>query len=159
MTGSSEKGGIKVVVSNRKARHEYRIDDRYEAGMQLTGSEVKSLREGKANLQEAYCKIEDGEVFLVGCHIAPFSHAGYSNHEPTRRRKLLLHRREIQKLKKGTNEKGYTIVPLKIYFKGGFAKLEIGLAKGKKSYDKRQDIAERDSKRRLRQLSSERSKR
>jgi len=150
--------GIKIVVNNRKARHDFRIEERFEAGMQLTGSEVKSLRDGKVNLQEAYCKVEDNEIFLVGCHIAPFAQATHVNHDPVRRRKLLLHRREITKLKRGTQEKGYTLVPLKIYFKAGLAKLEIGLGKGKKTFDKRHDVAERDSKRRLQKLTRHRSK-
>ncbi len=149
----------KIVVRNRKARHEYRIEETFEAGLSLTGSEVKSLRAGNAHLQEAYCKVELGEAFLIGCHIAQFTHATYNNHDPVRKRKLLLHRREINKLKRSTSEKGFTIVPLSIYFRNGRAKLEIGLAKGKKSHDKRQDIAERDAKRRLRQIQNERSKR
>lgn len=142
--------GIKIITTNRKARHDYYIEDTLEAGMALKGSEVKSIREGKINLQEAFCRIENGEMKLFNCHIAPYSHGGIStNHDPTREKKLLLHRSEIRKWKKATEQQGYTIVPLKVYFKNGYAKLEIGLAKGKKQYDKRADIAEQETKRRL----------
>lgn len=142
--------GIKHIATNRRARHEYYIEDTLEAGMELQGSEVKSIREGNINLQEAFCRIENGEMKLFNCHIAPYSHGSEStNHNPTRDRKLLLHRSEIRKWAKASEQQGYTIVPLKIYFRNGYAKLEIGLAKGKKHYDKRSDIAEQESKRRL----------
>lgn len=141
--------GIKVVVTNRKARFSYQIGDTFEAGMVLTGTEVKSLRDSKVSLQEAYCKVENGEVFLLGMHINPYVHGTHFNHDPMRVRKLLLNRREIRKLEKATQQKGATIVPLRIYFKKGRAKVEIGLGTGKKLYDKRADIAERESKRRL----------
>jgi SsrA-binding protein len=140
---------IKIITTNRKARHDYRIEDTLEAGLVLQGTEVKSLREGKANLQDAYCTVQRGEMVLLGCHISPYSHGNQFNHEPTRPRKLLLHRREIDKWDKALQQKGYTIVPLKLYFKDGYAKVEIGLARGKKLYDKRADIAERETKRRL----------
>ena len=140
---------IKLITSNRKARHDYHIEDTLEAGLVLAGTEVKSLREGRANLQDAYCHVERGEMYLVGAHISPYSHGNIHNHEPTRRRKLLLHRREIDRWRKASEQKGYTIVPLKLYFKRGKAKIEIGLARGKKLYDKRHDIAERETKRRL----------
>lgn len=142
--------GIKIIAKNRKARHEYYIEETLEAGMALKGSEVKSIREGKINLQEAFCRIENGEMKLFNCHIAPYSHGDESTtHNPTRDRKLLLHRSEIRKWKKAAEQQGYTIVPLMVYFRNGNAKLEIGLAKGKKFYDKRSDVAEQESKRRL----------
>lgn len=141
--------GTKTIVSNRKARFEYHIDDRFEAGLVLTGTEVKSLRTGKANLQEAFCAAVAGELFLQQCHIAPYAHGNRANHDPLRPRKLLLHRKEIEKLAKAAQQKGYTIIPLRLYFKDGRAKLEIGLGKGKKIHDKRADIADRESKRRL----------
>ena len=145
--------GIKIVATNRKARHEYHIEDRLEAGMALKGSEVKSIREGRINIGEAYCRVENGEMKLFNCHIATYEPGGeYFNHDPTRDRKLLMHRREIYRWKKAAEQQGYTIIPLKVYFRHGYAKLEIGLAKGKKHYDKRQDIAERETKRRLEQL-------
>ena len=147
---------IKIITKNRKATYEYHIEERFEAGMVLTGTEVKSLREGKANLQEAYCSVESGELALRGCHIAPYAHGNRANHEPLRPRKLLMHRKEIEKLDKAARQKGYTIIPLKLYFKNGKAKLELGIGKGKKLYDKRADIADRDSKRRLDRLRSNR---
>ena len=140
---------VKVVITNRKARHEYELLDRVEAGIALQGTEVKSLRAGKVNLQEAFCVVDGAGVELVGCHIAPYEHGGYANHDATRRRRLLLHKREVEKFKKGIEQKGLTIVPLRIYFKNGWAKVEIALARGKKLHDKRRDIAERDTKRRL----------
>jgi len=143
---------IKIVTSNRKATFEYHIEERFEAGIVLTGTEVKSLRAGKANLQEAYCMVEGGEMVIRGCHIAPYEHGNRANHDPNRTRKLLLHKKEIEKIDKAARQKGYTIVPLKLYFKNGTAKLEIGLGKGKKLYDKRADIAERESNRRLDRL-------
>ncbi len=141
--------GVKIITTNRKARYEYHIDDTLEAGLVLTGTEVKSLREGRANLQDAFCTVKDGEMVLLNFHISPYSHGNLFNHEPVRPRKLLLHRREIAKWAKASQQKGYTIIPLKVYFKNGFAKVEIGLARGKKLYDKREDIAERETKRRL----------
>ncbi|MFT5144726.1 MAG: SsrA-binding protein [Rhodothermales bacterium] len=139
----------KTIVSNRKAWYEYHIQDQVEAGLVLTGTEIKSLRTGKANLQEAFCSIRDGEMFLLQCHIAPYDFGNIMNHEPLRPRKLLLHKKEIERFAKSTTQKGYTIIPLRLYFKDGRAKLEIGLGKGKKLYDKRADTADRDSKRRL----------
>ncbi len=141
--------GIQIVTSNRKATHEYHIDERVEAGMVLQGTEVKSIRDGKVNLQEAYCSVERGEMMLLQCHIAPYSHGNRANHDPVRPRKLLLHRREIVRLEKAAAQKGYTLIALKIYFKKGKAKIEIGLGKGKKLFDKRADIAERDVKRKM----------
>lgn len=141
--------GIKIVTTNRQARREYHIEEALEAGIALVGTEVKSLRAGKANLQDAYCKVKDGEMLLLNLHISPYSHGNQFNHDPVRPRKLLMHKREIVKWGKKTEQKGFTIVPLKIYFKNSRAKVEIGLARGKKLYDKRSDLAERDSKRRL----------
>lgn len=150
--------GEKVVATNRKARHEYRIDDRVEAGLVLTGTEVKSLRAGNANLQEAYCTVDAGNMVLRKCHIAPYDHGNVNNHDPVRPRRLLMHKREISRWAKAVQQKGYTIIPLKLYFKEGFAKLEIGLGKGKKLYDKREDIADRESRRRLEKVNRQRSR-
>ena len=147
--------GIKIITTNRKARHEYHITDTLEAGIVLQGTEVKSLREGRANLQDAFCTVVDAEMMLMQCHISPFKHGGHYNHDPTRPRKLLLHRKEIDKFDAAVQQKGYTIIPLKLYFKSGRVKVEIGLAKGKKLYDKRSDIADRDSKRRLDRIMKE----
>lgn len=138
---------IKVVSENRKAWHDYFIDETYEAGLVLTGTEVKSLRLGHANLRDSYAMVEGGEVFLYNVHISPFEQGNRFNHEPLRKRKLLMHRQEIVRLFGRVREKGYTLVALKLYFKRGRAKVEIGLARGKKQYDKRHDIAERDAKR------------
>lgn len=142
---SSER--IKLIAQNKKARHEYFIHDEYEAGLVLVGSEVKSLRAGKANLKDAYGKIKNGEVWVHQMHISPYPYAYYNNHDPLRPRKLLLHNYEIKKLYGKLNEKGMSLIPLKLYFKGGKVKLSLGVAKGKKKYDKRQTIRERDEKR------------
>jgi len=139
--------GIKIVADNRKARHDYLIHESFEAGIVLTGTEVKSLRAGKANLKDAYAKVEHLELMLHNMHISPYEAGNRFNHEPLRIRKLLMHRSEIDKLIGKTQEKGYTLVPLKLYFTHGIAKLQIGLVTGKKNYDKRQDMAERDAKR------------
>ncbi|MDU2063596.1 MAG: SsrA-binding protein SmpB [Sporomusaceae bacterium] len=141
------KTGIKIVAENRKARHDYFIHESYEAGIALTGTEVKSLRAGKANLKDGFARIENAEVMLHNVHISPFEQGNRYNHEPLRTRKLLLHKREIMKLIGQTQTKGYTLVPLKIYFARGKAKLQLGLASGKKNYDKRQDLAAREAKR------------
>lgn len=140
---------IKIVTTNRKAYHDYIILETYEAGIELVGTEVKSLREGKCNLKDSYATIKDGEIFLLNVHISPYSHGTAFNHEPTRTRKLLLHRSEIDKLTGKIKERGLTLVPLKVYFKKGRAKVELGLAKGKHTYDKRKDIAKRDMEREL----------
>src|SRR6478735_7502092 len=139
--------GRKVVAQNKKARHDYLIEDVYEAGMVLTGSEVKSLREGRASLVDGFAQVRDGEMYLHGVHIPEYTQATWTNHEPRRVRKLLLHRGEIDKLIAKTRESGLTLVPLVLYFKDGKAKVEIALARGKKSYDKRHALAERDAKR------------
>jgi len=138
---------MKIVAQNRKAYHDYSIEDTLEAGMQLLGTEVKSLRDGKANLKDSYVLIKDTGVFLFNCHISPYTHGNIMNHEPLRTRKLLLHRKEIERLKGKAQIKGYTLIPLKIYFKGPFAKVEIGLGKGKREYEKRETIKEREAKR------------
>ena len=138
-----------IVTKNRKAFHDYFIQETYEAGLMLVGTEVKSLREGKANLKESYALIKDGEMFLLNCHISPYSHGNLQNHDPLRTRKLLLHKREISKLWAKTSQQGLTLIPLKLYFKDGKAKVEIGLAKGKRQYEKRESIKEREVKREI----------
>ena len=140
---------IKIIAKNRKAYHDYHIEETFEAGISLVGTEVKSLREGKANLKESYVIIKNNEAFLFGCHISPYTHGNIQNHEPLRTRKLLLHRKEIDKLWGSISRKGLALVPLKLYFKGGKAKLEIGLAKGKKQYEKRDTIKEREANREI----------
>lgn len=141
---------VKVVASNPKAFHDYFIEDRYEAGIVLTGSEIKSVREGRVNLRDSFVLIKDGEAWLMDAHIAPYKQAGRENHDPRRPRKLLLHRYQINRLMGKVKEKGYTIVPLQMYIKGRWAKVEIALAKGKKLYDKRRAIAEREAERKIR---------
>lgn len=137
---------MKVVCQNKKAFYDYSIEDTLEAGLSLLGTEVKSLRDGKANLKDSYVLIKDSEAFLFNCHISPYSHGNIMNHEPLRTRKLLLHKKEIERLKGKLVQKGYTLLPLKIYFKGPVAKVEIGLGKGKKQYEKRETIKEREAK-------------
>lgn len=144
--------GEEIVCVNRQARHNYFIDETYEAGLILVGSEVKSLRDGKANLVDSYARIQKGEAYLVNTHISPYAGANRFNHEPTRTRKLLLHAREIDRLTGKTKERGLTLIPLKIYFKNGRAKVELGLARGKKLYDKRETL-----KRKIAQREVERS--
>jgi len=143
--------GTKLIVSNRRAGYEYELIERVEAGLALQGSEVKSLRAGKANLQDAFAAVEKGNLVLHNLHIAPYDHGGYANHEPTRPRPLLLRRAEIEKLAKAVQQKGLTLIPTRMYFRGGWAKVEIAVARGKKLHDKRHAIAERDAKRRLEQ--------
>lgn len=139
--------GIKLVANNKKAYHDYFIEEKYEAGLSLVGTEVKSLRDGKCSIKEAYVRIEKGEVYVVGMNISPYEKGNIFNRDPLRVRKLLLHKAEINKLLGSSSEQGYTIMPLQVYFKNGRAKIEIGLARGKKNYDKRQDIAKKDMKR------------
>ena len=141
--------GEKLITSNRRASFEYHLDARYEAGLALLGTEVKALRAGKANLQDAWCEFDAQGLVLRGLHISPYEMGGYTNHEPTRPRRLLLHRAELAKLRKGVEVKGFTIVPTRLYFKDGRAKAEIALARGKQLHDKRDAIAERDNKRAL----------
>jgi SsrA-binding protein len=142
-----EKGPIKLVAENRKARHDYLIVDQFEAGLVLTGTEVQSLRLGKANLKDAYAKVKNGEVWLYQMHISPYPFAYYNNHDPLRVRKLLLHKREILRLYAKANEQGHTLVPLKLYFRAGKVKITLALAKGKREFDKREALRERDRKR------------
>jgi len=137
----------KVLAENRKARHDYSIEDQYEAGLVLRGTEVKSLRLGRANLKDSYAKIVNGEVFVYQMHISPYPFAYYDNHDPLRPRKLLLHNAEIKKLFGKVNEKGYSLIPLRLYFVGGKVKMALALAKGKKLYDKRDAIKKRDEQR------------
>jgi SsrA-binding protein len=143
------KEHIKMIADNRKARHDYHILDRYEAGMVLTGTEVKSLRQGKANLKDSYARLKKGELFVLQMHISPYSFAYYDNHEPLRERKLLLHKHEIRQLYGKLNERGFTLVPLRLYFRDGKVKMELALAKGKLKYDKRETIRRRDEQRDL----------
>ncbi len=144
-----ENNPIKIVAVNRKARHDYLIEDKYEAGIVLAGTEVKSLRMGKANLKDSYARIKNGQVFIYQMHIGAYPFAYYDNHDPLRPRKLLLHHYEIKKLYGKVNEKGYSLIPLKLYFKSGKAKLSLALARGKQSHDKRETIRRRDQKREL----------
>jgi len=137
----------RISISNRKARHEYFILEALEAGIVLTGTEVKSVRKGNANLQDSYAELRSGEVWLEGMHISPYEQGNINNHEPRRRRKLLLQKKQIRKLIGGMKEKGLTLIPLSVYFKGPYAKVELALARGKKSYDKRDAIAKRDADR------------
>ncbi len=141
--------GTKLVASNRKASHDYFLEDRFEAGIALMGSEIKSVRDGKVQLREAYVDVKSGQAYLLNAHISPYDPAARDNHDPLRPRRLLLHKKEITKLLEQTQQKGFTIIPTRMYLSKGRAKLEIALAKGKRDYDKRQVIAERDSKREI----------
>ena len=147
--GKKEASDIKVVAKNRKAFHDFHIEEKMEAGLVLRGSEVKSLRDGGASLSDSYAMIKGGEIWLINSHIAQYSPASYANHEPKRTRKLLLHSREKLKLSSTLRQKGYTMVPLMLYFRNGRAKVELGLARGKRKYDKRVAIKERENKREL----------
>jgi SsrA-binding protein len=147
-----------TVALNRRAHHDYAIEQTLEAGIVLTGTEIKSIRAGRVNLAEAYARIERGEAWLIGAHIAPYEQGNRNNHEPTRTRKLLLHRDEIAELIGRTQAKGQTLVPLRLYLHKGMAKLELGVARGKKTYDKRRTIAERDMRRELERQSKARVK-
>ena len=138
---------VKVLIKNKKAHHEYFIEDEFEAGIALVGSEVKSIRAGKANIRDAFVRIKDGEAFIVGMHISPYEKGSVFNQEPLRVRKLLLHKREIVKLLSFVAQKGFTLIPLSVYLKKGKVKLGVGVARGKKLYDKRQTIAEKDAER------------
>lgn len=140
----------RIAISNRKARHDYEVIDTYETGIVLSGSEVKSLRQGKANLQDSYGVLKKGEVWLLNMHINPYEQANQFNHDPLRTRKLLLHKSEIRKLIGKTTEKGLTLIPLKVYFNKGIAKVQLALCKGKKDYDRREDIKKRDADRETR---------
>ena len=148
MTGH-EEGNDKLVTTNRKARYDYTVLDTFEAGIVLTGTEVKSLRNGRANLTDGYAHIKNGEVWLIGMHISPYEQGSYANVDPIRTRKLLLHKKEINKLTARTQQQGLTLVPLKVYFLKNRAKILLGLAQGKKAYDKRHDIAKREVERQI----------
>ena len=143
----AKNDSIKTVCENRKARHDYFIHETYETGIELKGTEVKSLRVGKANLRDSYAEVKDGEIFVEHMHISPYEQGNIFNHDPLRKRKLLMHKREILKLFSKTREKGFTLIPLKIYFKNGRAKLELALASGKHTYDKRAALAEKSAQR------------
>ena len=141
------KESIKLIANNKKAYHDYFIEDKYEAGISLAGTEVKSLRMGKCSVKESFIRVEKGEVFIYGMHISPYEKGNIFNKDPLRTRKLLLHRHEIHKIAGKMAEKGYTVVPLQVYFRGSLVKVEIALARGRKLYDKRQDIAKKDQRR------------
>ena len=152
------KPGIKIIAENRRARAEFFIEETYEAGLVLTGTEVKSLREGRANLKEAFGEVREGEAWLVDCHISPYAQGNIFNHDPTRPRKLLLHKEEIKRLLGRTQEKGFTLVPLKMYFSKGKAKVEMGLGKGKKLHDRREELKARAAGREVERALRERNK-
>ena len=143
----AKKPGIKLIANNKKAFHDYFIEDTYEAGIALAGTEVKSLRMGKCSVKESFVRVEKGEIYIYGMNISPYEKGNIFNRDPLRPKKLLMHKDEIRKLTGKISEKGFTIVPLQVYFKDGRAKIEIGLARGKKLYDKRQDIAKKDQRR------------
>jgi SsrA-binding protein len=143
------KQSVKQVAANRKAFHDYFIEDKYEAGIELAGTEVKSIRQGAVNLRDAFCSVKGGEMFLYGMHVSPYEKGNIFNKDPRRTRKLLLHRREIRKLQAKVQQDGYSLIPLSLYFSGPRVKVELALAKGKKLYDKREDAARRDAKREM----------
>lgn len=144
-----EKSGIKIAAQNRKAHHDYFVEDRYEAGIELFGTEVKSIRTGALNLKDSFCIAKNGEIYVYGMHISPYEHGNIFNRDPVRPRRLLMHKREIRKLQALVQQDGMALVPLSIYFKNSRVKVEVGVCKGKKNYDKRQAIAKRDSKREI----------
>lgn len=148
----------KIIADNRKARHDFHIHDTYEAGIALTGTEVKSIRQGRLNLKDSFCRIENGEMLLYGVHISPYEQGNQFNHEPERTRKLLMHKNEIHKLLGQVKEKGYSLIPLNFHFTRGYVKVSVGLVTGKKNYDKRQDMAERDAKRDIQRRMKEQSR-
>lgn len=143
---------MKIITQNKKARHEYFIEDTYEAGIKLEGSEIKSIRQGKANINEAYIDIKDGEIYIIGMHISKYKESSIFNHDEKRDRKLLMHKREILRLQNRKDRDGYTLIPLKLYFKEALVKVEVGVAKGKKLYDKRESLKEKAIERRLREI-------
>ena len=152
------KGFGKTVSQNKKAYHDYFIEETFETGMVLQGTEIKSIRAGRINMKDAFARVQQGEVFIHNMHISPYEQGNRYNHEPLRTRKLLLHRREINKLIGMTKEEGYTLVPLKVYMKNGFAKLLLGLGKGKKKYDKREDLKRKEAKREIERAFRDRQK-
>ena len=144
-----DKSGTKTIAQNRKAYHDYFVEDRYEAGIELFGTEVKSIRAGTLNLKDAYCTVKDGELFVHGMHISPYEKGNIFNKDPVRPKRLLLHKREIRKLHDLQKQEGYALIPLSVYFKNSRVKVELGLCKGKKTYDKREAVAKRDAKREM----------
>ena len=144
-----EKKGVKIAAQNRKAHHDYYVEEKYEAGIELAGTEVKSVRAGTLNLKDSYCSVKDGELFVLGMHISPYEKGNIFNKDPERVRRLLMHKREIRKLHALVKQDGYTLVPLSVYFRDSRVKLEIGLCRGKKNYDKRDASAQRDAKREM----------
>lgn len=144
-----EKKGVKLAAQNRKARHDYFVEEQYEAGIELAGTEVKSIRAGTLNLKDSYCTVKDGELFLLGMHISPYGKGNIFNKDPVRPRRMLMHKREIRKLHALVKQDGYTLIPLSVYFKDAKVKIEVGLCKGKKNYDKRDSAAQRDAKREI----------
>lgn len=144
-----EKKGIKIAAQNRKAFHDYFVEDRYEAGVELFGTEVKSIRAGTLNLKDSFCQTKDGEIFAYGVHISPYDKGNIFNKDPDRPKRLLMHKREIRKLHDLQKQQGYALIPLSVYFKDSRVKLELGLCKGKKTYDKREAVAKRDAKREM----------
>jgi SsrA-binding protein len=150
--GSGDEKPRKVISDNRRARHEYEILETFEAGIELSGTEVKSLRQGKANLQDSFARVEENELWLYNCHISPYDHGNRFNHDPIRKRRLLMHHKQILKIKSRMQEKGLTLIPLKLFFKGNWAKLDLALSRGKQLYDKRDSIKQRDSQRQLDRL-------
>ena len=146
---ADKKGGVKIAAQNKKAYHDYFVEEKYEAGIELFGTEVKSIRAGSVNLKDSYCDIKDGELFVIGMHVSPYEHGNIFNRDPLRRRKLLMHKREIMKLHGLVAQKGMSLIPLSLYFKNSHVKVELGLCRGKKMYDKRDSIAERDANREI----------
>lgn len=140
---------VKIVAQNKKAYHEYFVDEKFEAGLELTGTEVKSVRKGAVNLKDAFCRVEDGEMLVFGMHISPYENGNIFNREPMRTRKLLMHKKEIMRLLGQVGQKGYALIPLSVYFRGKWAKMEVGLCRGKKLYDKRDAAAEKSAKREM----------
>ena len=155
---ADKKTGNKIIAQNRQARHEYFVDERYEAGIALYGTEVKSIRAGAVNLKDSYCDIKDGEIFVKGMHISPYEQGNIFNKDPLRDKKLLMHKREIMKLQGLVAQKGFTLIPLSLYFSGSHVKVEIGLCRGKKLYDKRDDAAKRDADRLIERSMRDRNK-
>ncbi len=151
-----EKNGIKIAAQNRKARHDYFVEDTYEAGIELFGTEVKSIRQGTLNLKDSYCVVKNGELLVLSMHISPYEKGNIFNRDPDRPKRLLMHKREIMKLHSLVQQDGYALIPLQVYFKNARVKVEIGLCKGKKNYDKRESIAQRDAKREMDRTMKER---
>jgi len=152
------KGAGKVVAQNKKAYHDYFIEETYEAGIVLQGTEIKAIRAGRVNLKDSYARIHNGEIFIIGMHVSPYEQGNRYNHDPLRERKLLMHKREIAKLFGDTREAGYSLIPLKLYLKNGFCKVLLGLAKGKKNYDKREDLKKKEAKREIERAFRDRQK-